>query len=201
MRKNTIKFSQVRLLRQKQFLEKKLEDLLIQNSRAGDKEAFGKLIHFYRRRLYSYLLRSCRDKDLADDLFQEVLIKVWQGLKKYKDRQKFASWLFTVAHNVMIDSKRKKNIKNSDIFESDLASDYNLEKKLEFDESKEIIYKILEELNENQRQVFLMRQHSGQTFREISEILNQPLNTVISHMNYAVKKIKKILKEDYEITG
>ena len=133
-------------------------------------------------------------------MFQEVVIKVWQGLKKYQNRQKFASWLFTVAHNVMIDSKRKKVIHKVDIEETEIGSAYSLEKSVESKESESIVYKILNELNENQRQVFLMRQHSGLSFKEIAETLNQPLNTVISHMHYAVKRIRKTLKEDYEIT-
>jgi len=136
----------------------------------------------------------------AEDLFQETLIKVWKGFKTYNERNKFSSWLFSIAHNVAVDSIRRESAKNKiSSFEDvqTLASDYNplnayLEK-----ETNELVMAAVNKLSEKQKQVFLLRQHSDMTFKEISKVTNQPLNTVLGHMHYAVSGIRKKLSKEY----
>lgn len=181
-------------------LEIKLEELLVKKCIAGDKDSFNRLIKAYRKQLYSFLLRICGNRDLADDLFQEVLIRVWNGFKNYKEQQKFASWLFTIANNVTIDHHRKKKHINMSLFEVEIKSDEDLSDRIEKKEASKIIFSLVNNLSEKQKIVFLLRQHSNMSFKEISEITKEPLNTVLSHMNYAVKRIRKILKENHELT-
>lgn len=165
----------------------------------GDETAFEKLIQLYRKRLYSFLIRLCGNRDQADDLFQETLIKVWKGLKHYKNQQKFSSWLFTIAYNLTIDCKRKEKTDKTAFFTMEVRSGENISETIETKEAGKIVLSLLQRLPEKQKRVFLLRQHSELSFREISELMNEPINTVISHMNYAVKKIRKNLKEKYEI--
>jgi RNA polymerase sigma-70 factor (ECF subfamily) len=134
-------------------------------------------------------------------MFQETLIKVWKGLKKYNNQQKFSSWLFTIAHNVAIDFLRKrKSEKNILAFDenNDLESFKRPDEDFIKKERIEIINRSIESLSEKQKSVFLLRQHGELTFNEIAKTINEPLNTVISHMHYAVKKIKKQLALDDE---
>ena len=136
----------------------------------------------------------------AEDLFQETLIKVWRGFKTYNEQNRFSSWLFSIAHNVAVDSIRSNGIKKNttSLDEAHNAgTNENPQKMLEEKEAKELIISALDELNENQKNVFLLRQHSGMSFKEIASEMNQPLNTVLSHMNYAVSKIKKRLIKEY----
>jgi len=161
----------------------------------NDAVAFGKLIQDYRKQLFSYLLRLCGDRMTAEDLFQETLIKVWKGFKSYNERNKFSSWLFSIAHNVAVDSIRKESAKNNvSSFEDvqTIAGDNNVEK-----ETNELVMAAVNTLSEKQKQVFLLRQHSDMTFKEISEATNQPLNTVLGHMHYAVSGIRKKLSKEY----
>ena len=176
-----------------------LENQLIARCQNGDAEAFGPLINNYRSRLYSYLLKLSGDRFSAEDLFQETLIRVWRSIPKYNDRDKFSSWVFSIAHNLAIDSFRKRKARN--IFPAnDDANDFiastNHEKEIEFNETKMILQQAVLSLPEKQKEVFLLRQHSEMTFKEIAKITDQPLNTVLSHMNYAVKKLKKVLREE-----
>lgn len=179
-------------------MERQLEEVLVKRCRNGETEAFGPLVQIYRRRLYSYLLRMCNDKDLADDLFQEVLIKVWKGIKVYNEENKFSSWLFTIAHNVLLDNYRK-NKKEKYFVEYEkaepLESPDNVHEIIENKESANCILKEVAKIPASQREVFLLRENLGLTFKEIAELRKEPINTVLSHMHYAVKKIKKALEE------
>ena len=166
----------------------------------NDAVAFGKLIQDYRKQLFSYLLRLCGDRMTAEDLFQETLIKVWKGFKSYNERNKFSSWLFSIAHNVAVDSIRKESAKNIvHSFEDvqTIAGDNNPHNAFVEKETNELVMAAVNTLSEKQKQVFLLRQHSDMTFKEISEATNQPLNTVLGHMHYAVSGIRKKLSKEY----
>ena len=162
--------------------------------------AFGKLIQVYRIQLFSYLLRLCGDRMTAEDLFQETLIKVWKGFKSYNEQNKFSSWLFSIAHNVAVDSIRKESAKSTVRSFEDVqtfAGDNNPHNTLVEKEINELVMAAVSKLSEKQKQVFLLRQHSGMTFKEISKATNQPLNTVLGHMHYAVSRIRKKLSKEY----
>ena len=138
---------------------------------------------------------------MAEDVMQDTLIKVWRGFGKYNERKKFASWLFSVAHNTAVDALRKADTRR--IFqnkpEMEIRDDFSSpDKQMESSELGAAIDNAVRRLPEKQRQVFLLRQHSGLTFREISEQLDEPLNTVLGQMHQAVLKLKKILKIGFE---
>jgi RNA polymerase sigma-70 factor (ECF subfamily) len=136
----------------------------------------------------------------AEDLFLETLIKVWKGFKSYNERNKFSSWLFSIAHNVAVDSIRRESTKNnvSSFEDANMtAGDNNPHTALVEKETNELVMAAVRTLSEKQKQVFLLRQHSGMTFKEISEATNQPLNTVLGHMHYAVSGIRKKLSKEY----
>jgi len=166
----------------------------------NDAVAFGKLIQGYRAQLFSYLLRLCGDRMAAEDLFQETLIKVWKGFKSYNEQSKFSSWLFSIAHNVAVDFIRSASVKNRATRLEDI-NEYpgknNPYKSLVEKETYQKIMLAVNELSENQKNVFLLKQHSGMTFKEIAKTMDQPLNTVLGHMHYAVSKIKKKLGKEY----
>ncbi|HEX2962773.1 MAG TPA: sigma-70 family RNA polymerase sigma factor [Ignavibacteriales bacterium] len=179
-------------------MENILEDLLIEKCRRGEEDAFRELVKIYRRQLYSYLWRLTGDKMQAEDAFQETLIKVWKAIGKYDHRDRFSSWLFSIAHNAAMDSIRK-NRARINLFQSDEvemhSSGSNPYSECVGNELKEIMEKIIGGLPEKQRQVFLLREHGGMSFKEISEATGEPLNTVLGHMHYAVEKIKRALRK------
>lgn len=85
------------------------ESQLIDKCKANDGEAYRQLMKLYKNKLYGYLWRFSVTEDEADDMFQETMIKAWKGIRKYNEQKKFASWLFTIAHNVAMDYLRSKN--------------------------------------------------------------------------------------------
>lgn len=181
--------------------EDKLEEQLLKRCRANDQAAFGSLINIYRKQLFSYLLRLSGNKMLAEDLFQETLIKVWKGLNNYNEQNKFSSWLFSIAHNVAVDSARSKEVRNKQKTTNDNYSyQSNSDPHSDFiaTETREILMSAVDTLPDKQKEVFLLRLHSGMQFKEIAELTKQPLNTVLGHMHYAVSKIRKKVSKVYE---
>jgi RNA polymerase sigma-70 factor (ECF subfamily) len=178
-----------------------LEKQLIDKCKAGDGEAFRELINVYRNKLYGYLWRFSESKFIAEELFQETLIKAWKGMRKYNHQKKFSSWLFTIAHNVAMDNLRsKKRDHNTNSFSDSDAGMVMVtpEEMLIKKETVELINNSITNLSEKQRRVFLLRQNGEMSFREIAETMNEPLNTILSHMRYAVRKIKKQVDNENE---
>lgn len=176
------------------------EDNLIQKCRKGDADAFAPLMKIYRHRLFSYLFKLCGNRITAEDLFQETLIKVWRAFPKYDERNKFSSWLFSIAHNTTMDFLRKKNMQEFLEYNEEAPFEINTnDPHMEFinNEANSIVSKAIDRLPIKQREVFLLRVHGEMTFKEIADITCEPLNTVISHMHYSVKKLRKILRQEY----
>lgn len=162
----------------------------------GESAAFGPLVKIYRQRLFSYLFKLSGNKKMAEDLFQETLIKIWRGLPKYSEQNKFSSWIFSIAHNTAMDSLR--NNKNL-IFEADGGPEYFISDKDPYKEmvnaeTSEMISSAVDKLPLKQKQVFLLRVNGDMTFKEIAELTGESLNTVLSHMHYAVKKLRNSLR-------
>lgn len=176
-----------------------LEKQLISRCRNGDADAFALLIKQYKRPLFSYLLRLSGDRLTAEDLFQDTLIRVWKGMNMYSEQNRFSSWLFSIAHNIAVDSFRKKklsiNVKSSENIDTLGNDNNNPSHNVEYNETKNILAGALNALSDKQKNVFLLRQYGELSFKEIAETTGEPLNTVLSHMHYAVKKLRKILRD------
>lgn len=173
------------------------EEELINRCRNGDREAFSKLMLSYKDKLYGYIFRFTYSKPTSDDILQDVLIKIWKGFRKYDEKKKFSAWIFTIAHNTIIDhSKTKRNyelMENFELLQS--ASSSNPHESFVKEEREQILEIALISLPEKQREVFVLRKNSGMTFKEIAELTGEPLNTVLGHMHYAVKKLRALFEE------
>ena len=178
---------------------KEVEDKLIARCQRQDERAFAELISPYRQNLLTFLARMHGQQNEAEDLLQETLVKVWRNLPQYNHRRKFAGWLFGIARNVAIDGLRKKKIRQMVTYTDDLPEYSNSDDAsaaIEAQEMQSAFMQALSKLPENQRQVFLLRQHSEMTFKEIAAETGQPLNTILAHMHYAVTKLKKAIREN-----
>jgi len=178
-----------------------LETELIKRCKKGDGRAFKHLIGKYKNKLFGYLWKFSNSQYAAEEMFQETIIKAWRGIDNYNDNKKFPSWLFSIAHNVAVDfvrkDKSKLNVELEKIKEK--TNGFIQDELFIRKETINEIHNIVKALPEKQKRVFLLRQHAELSFKEIAKITNEPLNTVLSHMNYAVKKIKKELEVNNEI--
>ena len=172
------------------------EEILIKKCQNGDEQSFAPLISTYKDKLFSYLHRLSGNREEAEDLFQETLIKAWKGIKNLKNKDKFSAWLFAIAHNLAMDFislKKSKAMRSLTNHDESINTGNHLDD-LIFNEEVLQIQKIVDTLPLKQKNVFLLRIFGEKKFKEIAEITNEPLNTVLSHMHYSVKKIKTILE-------
>lgn len=172
------------------------ESNLIQKCKTGNSDSFLPLIKPYKQKLFYYLFKLCNSKIMAEDVFQETLIKTWKGIRKYNEQQKFSSWLFTIAHNTAMDELRKMKKENNylDVEPDELSSESNPYSELIKNEEKEMINKAISILSEKQKEVFLLRVYGEMSFKEIAELTKEPINTVLSHMHYSIKKMQNVLR-------
>ncbi len=171
----------------------------------GDHSAIEVLINKHRRKVYTYILLTIKNQQLAEDLFQETFIKVIQSLRggKYKDNGKFLSWVIRIAHNLIIDHFRKEKQMNTlsnddsevDLFNSKKLSDSNIEELIIDSQIKSEIRVLINELPNDQKEVVLLRHYGGLSFKEIADQTDVSINTALGRMRYALINLRKLIQE------
>lgn len=184
------------------------DSVLIAKFLGGDTAAFAALINPYRQRLYSYLCRMIGNSEAAKDLFQDALVKVLQALPKYREQQKFSSWLFSIAHNLAMNELQKQKKKSvvigensfstveAELFAATADETFSPEELLQKQELKEILESAIAQLPIEQKQILLLREYGGMPFKEIALMLDCPLNTVLGRMRYALLNLRKIIHQE-----
>ena len=171
----------------------------------GDHSAIEVLINKHSSKVYTYILLTIKNQQLAEDLFQETFIKVIQSLRggKYKDNGKFLSWVIRIAHNLIIDHFRKEKQMNTvsnddtevDLFNSKKLSDSNIEELIINSQIKSEIRVLINELPDDQREVVLLRHYGGLSFKEIADQTDVSINTALGRMRYALINLRKLIQE------
>lgn len=173
----------------------------------GNCKAFDVLLERNQSQLYSYILFVVRDKEKADDVFQETFMKAIVKLQegKYQPTGKFSAWLMRIAHNVIMDSYRAQrsehiveNGTENDL--SNLSSDNYLEQNIEVQvvnaQILNDVRSIMDSLPAPQREVVFMRYYQNLSFKEIAELTNVSINTALGRMRYAVLNMRRMTKEN-----
>lgn len=155
----------------------------------GDSRAFDQLYERYRDVLYGYLFKSCSDKELADEMFQEVWLRVIKNAHRYESRGKFRQWLFSLAHNVVVDQHRRKKHIFEEFIDSPCRTNF------ENHEIHSRISQAVMTLPMEQRQAFHLREQLGCSIQEISEIQACSEEAAKSRIRYAYTKLRKQLKD------
>ena len=178
---------------------------LVSAFKNGDVEALGVLMERHKAALYGYLLRLTRSESAAEDIFQEVFLKLVRSPSSYGEREKFKAWLFTVARNKAMDHFRRESSRGEVPLEGTGEkagpADFAVSPEpgpAEAAENKalgEKIARALELLSGDQREVFYLRYYSELSFREIAELLSLPIGTVLARMSRAAAQLRKILEE------
>ena len=170
-------------------------------------EAFDILLDRYKNRLYSYILYSIKNTDLADDLFQETFVKAIVNIQngKYVNSGKFYPWLTRIAHNLIIDQYRAEKSENTisnedaetDLFESAQLYEASIENEIISEQNLEDIRNLVNFLPDNQREVVEMRYYQDLSFKEISDITGVSINTALGRMRYAILNMRKMAAENH----
>ncbi len=173
---------------------------------AGDEESINLLISRYRKKAYNYILMLVKDSDAAEDIAQELFIKVINSIKsgRYSDSGKFQSWLMRIAHNMVIDYFRHQNQRKElstdtevNILNNKELVDENVEDKLMSSQREVIIRKLLDKLPVEQREVVVLRHYLGLSFKEIAEHTDVSINTALGRMRYALLNLRKLIEDHH----
>lgn len=179
----------------------------LEQYRRGDLEALGRLVEQYRRPLFSFILKMTEGRGDPEEVFQETWIRAIRNLDRFDD-QNLLGWLFRIAHNLIIDRARKSRpelqpaprtgqttttwfdqVASSAIGPATVAAGRDLGHRIQA---------ALEALPPEQREVFLLRMDGNLSFKEIAKLQGVSINTALARMHYAVRKLRALLKDEYE---
>ncbi|MCF2560117.1 hypothetical protein CIK97_12425 [Prevotella sp. P3-120] len=180
------------------------DDMLVQAYMEGKDSAFDELLARNQQQLFDFILALTRDKDKADDLFQETFIRAIVKMKdgQYFNQGKFLYWLMRIARNLLIDDVRKQkkeqavNISDDELLTViDCGHPYkSREDMLVAEELSGHMRQLMDLLPDEQREVVLMRYYQGLQFKDIAEITNVSINTSLGRMRYAIRNMRRMAK-------
>jgi RNA polymerase sigma-70 factor (ECF subfamily) len=184
---------------------------LIIQAQKGNQNAFEELVYHYDRNVLSITMRYAINKDDAKDLYQEVFIRVYRGLKNFRFQSEFSTWLFRITTNVCLTykSRSKEHLRVSiDKDFDDEENELNTTKELVYDGSSpeeissgadlgELVNAAVESLSPKQKMTFILKHYEGYKIREIAEMLNCKEGTVKKYLFDAIKNLRKKLSPVY----
>ena len=181
------------------------DQVLLNNYLSGDRSAISKLIERHSRRVRDYINMMVKDRDVADDIFQETFIKAVRVIDegRYTDNGKFLSWILRIAHNQVIDHFRAQR-QNKSVSEAEAGYDVlgtlklaerTVEDSMVCDQIERDVRALVELLPSEQREVVIMRYFSGLSFKEIAEQTDVSINTALGRMRYALINLRRMIKE------
>lgn len=168
----------------------------------GNDEAFDQLLSRHQQVVFSYILYTIRNKNLADDFFQETFCKAINTIRqgRYTESGRFRSWLMRIAHNLMIDyfrqKKNEKTLSNDewgmDLFNNPTLCEETVECELVRRQVHSDVKKLVKHLPHTQREVVEMRYYEELSFKEIADITGVSINTALGRMRYAILNMRRL---------
>ncbi len=176
---------------------------LINIFQSGDNDALETLVYRYKDKIFTSILFLVKDKYLAEDMFQEVFIKIIDTLRsnRYNEEGKFLPWALRISHNLCVDYFRK--IKRThfigsderDIFEAIGAVGDAADSRISQSQTHDKVRRMLDLLPDEQREVIVLRHFAGMSFKEIADITDSSINTALGRMRYGLINLRRMVVE------
>lgn len=187
-------------------LNVELEAELVEKARQGDSSAFGELVRCHYPEIVTVLYRLCGDEQMAEDAAQEAFIKAWVNLPSYHPQAPLRHWLYRIAVNAAHDLMRRRSDLPVEDVELAMIADRscqmeagsqpgNPESTLIEKEQAALLQKALYDLPEASRAVLVLREYGGLSYQEIAHVLDIPVGTVMSRLNYARNRLQNLLQD------
>ncbi len=170
----------------------------------GNEKAFEELLKRHKQKIYTSIYLFVKDTALAEDIFQEVFIKIIDTLRKgkYNHEGKFVQWAMRISYNMCVDyfrkTKRRPKVSPTetfDIFDILPVSDDNAEDNMIKSQTHQKIRRLVDMLPPEQREVVILRHYADMSFKEISQLTRVSINTALGRMRYALINIRKMIEE------
>lgn len=182
------------------------DQVLIKKTLRGDRRAFEELMRKYEKRIFSFVVRMVRNEDTAVDLTQDFFFKIYTVLDKYNYEYKFSTWAYRICYNLVIDHIRKnqaqvdslddESVSGRDLLESDNVSREDGFKALDRAETRETVWRIVDQIPLKFRELILLRYIQELKYEEIAEITALPVGTVKNRIFKAKEILKKEMVKD-----
>ncbi|AEW84937.1 RNA polymerase subunit sigma-24 [Flavobacterium columnare NBRC 100251 = ATCC 23463] len=181
--------------------------LLVKSYIEGNENALAQLIDRHQTKIYGFIYSKVQDNEIANDIFQDVFIKVIKTLKgtgkHYNEEGKFLPWVMRIAHNLIIDTFRRekkmpkcRDTEEFSVFSLITDGSPNIEMKMIAEQVENDLIRLIEELPEDQRQVLEMRIYDDLSFKEIAEITGVSINTALGRMRYALLNMRRSIEKN-----
>ena len=171
----------------------------------GNNSAFDILLNRHKETVYSYIYFIVRNRELAEDIFQETFVKAIITIKqgRYTENGKFRAWISRIAHNLIIDNYRQEKNEQTfsndnyeiDLFNNSKFSEGTIEDEMIKSQILMDVKKLINYLPENQREVLLLRYYQDLSFKEIADITGVSINTALGRMRYAILNMRRMAEE------
>ena len=177
---------------------------LINSYIAGDQKAFEILLNRHKNKIYTSIYLFTKDHELAEDIFQEVFIKIIDTLRKgkYNHEGKFLQWAMRISYNLCVDyfrrAKRRTKVSPSetfDIFDVLEVKDDNMETSMIKNQTYKKVRELVDLLPPEQKEVVILRHYADMSFKEIAALTRVSINTALGRMRYALINIRKMVEE------
>ena len=177
---------------------------LILNYLEGNQKSFEILLNRHRNKIYTSIYLFVKDSDLAEDIFQDVFIKIIDTLRKgkYNHEGKFLQWAMRISYNMCVDqfrrSKRRTKVSATetfDIFDVLETKEENMETRLIKSQLHTKVRQLVDQLPAEQREVVILRHYADMSFKEISQLTRVSINTALGRMRYALINMRKMVNE------
>lgn len=175
---------------------------LVKDYLTGNEEAFAELMNRHQNRIFTTVFFIVKDRSMAEDIFQESMIKIIRLINagKYDEKGKFVSWAVRIARNLAIDYYRKgrrspqlvRENDEYDIFNTINVFEDNIEDKIIKEENARYVRELIKQIPEKQREVLIMRHYAGMSFKEIADVQGVNINTALGRMRYALINLRKL---------
>jgi len=171
----------------------------------GNEKSFEVLLSRHKDKIYTSIYLFVKDQELAEDIFQDVFIKIIKSLKKgkYNHQGKFLQWAMRISYNMCVDhfrkSKRRTKISPTetfDIFDILQTHEENMEQKIIKSQIHKKLRKVVDKLPDEQREVVILRHYADMSFKEIAELTKVSINTALGRMRYALINMRKTIEEE-----
>ena len=169
----------------------------------GNEGAFETLVNRYKDRVFTTIFMIVKEREVAEDLFQDVFIKVVKTIKKgkYNEDGKFPSWIMRISRNIAIDYFRRQKRyptynaeENSPIWNLADFSEESVEAGKIKEEEKALVKEMIQNLPDAQKEVLIMRHYMDMSFKEIAETTGVSVNTALGRMRYALINLRKMMQ-------
>jgi RNA polymerase sigma-70 factor (ECF subfamily) len=188
------------------------DEALMTRYQGGDRSAFASLVKRHKVPVFNFILRQVRIGAVAEDLTQDVFVRVVQSAADFRHSARFSTWIYTIARNICIDQLRKQALRRHPSLDQPSPSEgedgptlgerladqhpsASVDRAAIGGEVGTNIQRAVEDLPEDQREVFLLREVGNVPFKDIAVMIGVPENTVKSRMRYALERLQRALSE------